>query len=68
MKAILEFLLPDEKDEYDLAINGSKYAIIWEDLQEWLRQKYKYDNKTTLKIEDIRKKMCELYEDRFRDT
>jgi hypothetical protein len=42
MKAILEFDLPDDKIEYELANNAAKmYSVLW-DLDQWLRAQYKY--------------------------
>jgi len=42
MKAILEFNLPDDKEEYDLANNGLNYwQVLWE-LDQELRAKTKY--------------------------
>lgn len=42
MKAILEFNLPDDQVEFDLASNGRKFwSILWE-LDQDLRAKTKY--------------------------
>ncbi len=42
MKAILEFNLPDDQDEYELANKGAKmYSVLWE-LDQSLRAKTKY--------------------------
>ena len=42
MKAILEFNLPEENDEFDLAVNAVKwYSVCWE-LDQYLRSKTKY--------------------------
>ena len=42
MKATLEFNLPEDQAEYDMAINASKfYNIIWE-MKKELRSKVKY--------------------------
>lgn len=42
MKAILEFNLPDDQVEFDLANNGSKFwSVLWE-LDQDLRAKTKY--------------------------
>ena len=41
-KAILEFSLPEEDQEHELAINAGKYySILW-DLDQFLRNKVKY--------------------------
>ena len=42
MKAILEFNLPEDQSEFDLAVNGAKaQSTLWE-MDQWLRQQYKY--------------------------
>lgn len=42
MKAILEFTLPDEAEEYRLANQaGAMHAALWE-IGEYLRSQYKY--------------------------
>jgi hypothetical protein len=42
MKATLEFNLPEDQAEYDMAINAPKfYKIIW-DMKQELRSKVKY--------------------------
>lgn len=44
MKAILEFNLPEEKDEHTLAIRGGDYwSSLW-DMDQWLRAKIKYSD------------------------
>lgn len=65
MKAILEFDLPDDKEEYDNSINGAKWRIVVEDLDNWLRTNTKYasDEVPTqyLKgLEDVRDKIREI--------
>jgi hypothetical protein len=42
MKAILEFNLPDDQQDFDLAISGMKFwSVLWE-LDQSLRSKTKY--------------------------
>jgi hypothetical protein len=42
MKAILEFNLPDDQDQFELATKGSNmYSVLWE-LDQSLRAKTKY--------------------------
>ncbi len=42
MKAILEFNLPEDNTEFELATNASKmYSVLW-DMDQWLRAEYKY--------------------------
>lgn len=63
MKAILEYSLPEETEEYTYAMNGMRYSIVLEDLDNWLRAKYKYEDQTTISIEEVRSKIHELKED-----
>ena len=42
MKAILEFNLPEDQQDFDLAVNGAKaQSTLW-DFDQWLRAQYKY--------------------------
>ncbi len=42
MKAILEYELPEDQIEFDLATSASKiHSVLW-DLDQWLRSKTKY--------------------------
>jgi hypothetical protein len=47
MKAILEFNLPEETEEFETASNGWKYKSVLCDLDNFLRGKLKYDNTLT---------------------
>ena len=44
MKAILEFDLPDDQDEYDLHTNARQYHNALFDLMNYLRAKVKYED------------------------
>ena len=42
MEAILKFNLPEERSDFDLAVNGTKaQSALWE-MDQWLRSQYKY--------------------------
>ena len=42
MKAILEFNLPEDNVEYEIATNAEKmHLVLWE-MDNWLRTQYKY--------------------------
>ena len=42
MKAILEFNLPEDQADFELAAKGSDwYFVAWK-MDQWLRQQYKY--------------------------
>lgn len=43
MKAILEFELPLEQEDFQNAINGTNFALLISDLQNEIRNKLKYD-------------------------
>ena len=43
MKAILEFKLPEDKEEYDTASRGMDWAILAWDIDQFIRNKIKYE-------------------------
>lgn len=43
MIATLEFELPQESDEYYYAIHGTDYSLVIWDIDQWLRERIKYD-------------------------
>lgn len=59
----LVFKLPEDREDFELAQNGWKYKAALEDFSAWLRSKYKYEDKETLTIEEIRDKLAELTSD-----
>ena len=42
MKAILEFNLPEDKQDFDFATQGSDWWIVCWDMDQWLRKQTKY--------------------------
>ena len=46
MKAILEFTLPEETDEHELAVNGWKWQMILRQIDDKLRSRLKYETNT----------------------
>ena len=42
MKATLEFNLPEEQSDFDLAVNGAKAQSALCDMDQWLRSQTKY--------------------------
>ena len=63
MKVILEFNLPEETDEHELALNGWKYCRILRDLDNELRNRLKwdigdYDYSTCERIRQLISDMC----------
>jgi hypothetical protein len=60
MKAILEFNLPEENQEFELHTKASKmYCTLWE-LDQWLRGEIKYKDK---ELDEVRDKLRELMND-----
>lgn len=43
MKAVLEFNLPEDQDDFDTATNGWKYRSVLCDIDNFLRSKLKYE-------------------------
>ena len=58
MKAILEFNLPEEKDEYNFANNGVNYYLTLVEFDHWLRSEYKYNGNEAMF--EVRKKLNEF--------
>jgi hypothetical protein len=56
MKAKLEFDLPEERVEFDLAVNGSNWSFVVWKLDQELRGKIKYS-------EDITEEQREIYQE-----
>lgn len=67
-KLILEYQMPEDKDDYEMALNASKYAAIISEFKNELRQKVKYESDSLsdaeLKVyEDIRTRLHEIIND-----
>ena len=43
MKAILEFNLPEDKEEFDAASKGMDWAVLAWDIDQFIRNKIKYE-------------------------
>lgn len=65
MKANLEFQLPEEREDFDLALNGYKYKLAMDDYDGWLRGLDKYGDKTEVGINEAREKLRECLETYF---
>jgi hypothetical protein len=46
MKAMLRFTLPQESEEHQLALDGWKWRIVAEEMDNFLRNKLKYEDLT----------------------
>lgn len=44
MKAVLEFVLPDEDYEHRQALSGTKYKAALDEIDDYFRKKLKYEN------------------------
>ena len=60
MKAILEFSLPEDNQEFELHTKATKmYCTLWE-LDQWLRSEIKYKDK---ELDEVRDKLREFMND-----
>ena len=67
MKAILEFELPEDKENFDASAKGMDWAIVAWDLDQLLRKKLKYGDllpNTRAELEEIRASLNEMLIDR----
>ena len=67
MKAILEFNLPADKENFDASAKGMDWAIVAWDLDQLLRKKLKYGDllpNTRAELEEIRNTLNEMLIDR----
>ena len=60
MKATLEFSLPEEDLEHEMALKGSAYHSVIEELWSWLRSLEKYKGVESVSVEEVRDKLHEL--------
>jgi hypothetical protein len=61
MKAILEFNIPEDNQEFELAAKALKmFGTLW-DLDQWLRGEIKYNNQE--QYEPVREKLREFMND-----
>jgi hypothetical protein len=58
MKAILEFNLPEDKQDFDFANNGINYYSALCEFDNWLRSEYKYNSNEPMF--EVRKKLNEF--------
>jgi len=61
MKATIEFTLPEEQEDFQIAVNAYKYKMSLEDFDSYLRARLKYedipDERIYQCIQDIRNKL-----------
>jgi len=61
MKAILEFNLPQDKEDFDYATNGFNYYMALYQMDEWLRGEYKYNGNEPMY--KVREKLNQIIND-----
>jgi hypothetical protein len=61
MKAILEFNLPEDKENFDFATKGINYYSALVEFDQWLRSEYKYNGNEPMF--EVRKKLNEFIND-----
>ena len=67
MKAILEFNLPENEEQFNAANRGMDWALVTWEIDQLLRKKLKYGNlfpNTTAELEEIRDSLNEMLVDR----
>ena len=67
MKAILEFELPRDKENFDASAKGMDWAIVAWDMDQLLRNKLKHGDlfpNTRAELEEIRETLYEMLIDR----
>ena len=67
MKAILEFELPDDKENFDAAVRGMDWAlVVWnldQQLRTWIKHEHKFDD-PVYALEGVREQLNEMLIDR----
>lgn len=66
MKAMLEFNLPEEEEEFALAVDGAKYSAIVDEIKGMVRSIWKYeelDNKTYEVVDRIYESIFDIISD-----
>ena len=63
MKVHLVFKLPEEQDEYQSCMDGSRYKILVEDLDNKLRALSKYQDIESVPVDDVRAMIRDLKSD-----
>ena len=58
MKAIIEFNLPEDKEDFDFANNAVNYYSALCEFDQWLRSEYKYNGNEAMV--EVREKLNEI--------
>lgn len=65
MKAVLEFNLPDDNNDFLVAQRGSKYLSMINEFENYLRKIYKYEehsDEVSKKIDEIRTEFYRIFQ------
>jgi hypothetical protein len=62
-KTYLVFKTPEENQELACAQQGQSLSIVLWDLDNWLRNMSKYEDKNTVDVNEVRSKIRDLLED-----
>ena len=65
MRAVLEFQLPEEREDFEIATDGWRYRGVISDVLNQLRSKIKYTEETTIALDAVREMIweyCREYE------
>lgn len=62
-KGILEFKLPEEREEFELAQKGVQLSAQIENFYLWIRNKHKYGERETVTIEELQDAYNEIFVD-----
>jgi hypothetical protein len=57
MKAILEFNLPEDKEEFDVASKGMDWALLAWDIDQFIRNKIKYEQDKDVILQLVRDRL-----------
>lgn len=63
MKAILEFTLPEEKEQFNVATHAEEFYFVLYHLNIWLRNLHKYHDVHTVSVDEIINKLNELMDE-----
>lgn len=55
----LVYKLPEEREEFETAQNGIRYKIVLSEIDGWLRNLAKYQDKDVVSIDELRSKIRE---------
>lgn len=62
MKAKLEYNIPEERSDFDFAVNGHKWWIVVWEMEQYLRKRIKYQTEVTtdeeiVALEEVREEL-----------